>query len=84
MKTTMNDKITLKEVLELVSFVRGEDGSWCVEKVRGNIRGHVYGHVCGDVWGDVKGHVCADVRGDVGGDVLGRILGRNEDASSQE
>ena len=46
----MSEQITLKEVLELVTFEK-DDGEWGVKDVRGS------------VWGDIQGDVEGNVRG---------------------
>ena len=70
-------KISIEEVLELVSFTRDSKGLLRVLNVLGSVIGDVDGSVWGDVgsvWGDVGtvwgdvGYVGGDV-GDVGGDV---------------
>ena len=57
------ERITLKEALELVSFIFDEDDGWQVKDVKGDVKNSVHG----DIWGDVesvKGDVDT-VRGDV-------------------
>jgi hypothetical protein len=84
----MPEKITLEQVLELVSFKKEPEGNWKVltvygdvngdvnGDVRGDVSGDVYGIVCGDVCGSVCGDVCGDVYGDVRGDVDGEVIGK--------
>ena len=50
----MSEQITLKEVLELVTFEK-DDGEWGVKDVRGSVWGDVEGNVRGSVLGHVKG-----------------------------
>lgn len=79
----MTEKITLEQVLKLVSFMEAPEGDWKVLTVRGNVHGDVHGDVGGEVWGgvhgdvygDVRGTVCGEVRGGVNGDVCGKIWG---------
>ena len=68
-------KITLKEVLRLVSFEK-HDGNWIVMDVLGGVGGSVKGGVGGQVWGSVEGHIGGCVMGVGGGDVLGKVVGR--------
>jgi hypothetical protein len=55
----MTDQITLEEVFQLVSFIKDNDGKWCVGIVHGNVYGgvggNVYGGVGGKVWGTISG-----------------------------
>ena len=66
-------KISIEEVLELVSFTRDSEGRLRVLNVYGDV-GNVFGSVEGDVEGDVGGDV-GDVRGDVHGSVIGDVGG---------
>ena len=68
----MTDRITLKELLKLVTVERGWDDNWHIIDVKGNVHGDVSGHVCGDVGGSVKGDVCVSVFGTVYGSISGK------------
>ena len=74
-------KISIEEVLELVTFTRNSKGLLRVLSVYGDVRGTVRGNVgtvrgdVGDVEGDV-GYVLGDV-GYVGGDV-GDVEGKSD------
>ena len=76
----MTEKITLEQVLKLVSFMKNLNGDWkvlsvyhCVHgDVYGDVRGNVYGSV-GDVVGNVRGNVFGIVSADVCGDVHGSV-----------
>lgn len=70
----MSEQITLKEVLELVSFVNIK-GKWFVDDVLGEVGGSVLGTVAGDVEGAVCGSIGDDVLGSVFGSVLGHVHG---------
>lgn len=59
----MTKKITLKELLELVTVEQNADGRWCIINVFGNVRGNV----SGNVWGNVNGNVWGDVNGTING-----------------
>ena len=48
-------EITLKEVLELVTFAQTPAGHWHVKDVKGDIWGDVEGDVKGDVWSTIAG-----------------------------
>jgi hypothetical protein len=61
-------QITLEKALELVTFAKKLDGSWCVSRVKGS--------VYGDVDGSVHGSVGGSIRGSVHGHVLGTIDGK--------
>lgn len=71
----MTEQITLKQVLELVSFKKELEGKWKVVTVYGDVNGDVRGAVSGDVYGSVYGDVCGDVHGSVSGDVYGDVRG---------
>jgi hypothetical protein len=76
-------KISIEEVLELVTFTRNSEGRLRIVNVLGdvggdvvgNVRGYVIGNVRGDVYGDVVGNVRGDVVGYVGGYVGGSVYG---------
>ena len=70
----MSEKITLQEVLELVTFTK-INGKWFVDDVAGEVLGDVVGSVGGDVLGAVCGSVGDDVAGSVFGSVLGQVHG---------
>ncbi len=62
---------TMKEVLELVSFERDENGKLQICDVNGDVLGDVNGDVYGEVGGDVLGNVFGNVR-----HVCGKILNK--------
>ena len=59
----MTKQITLKQALELVSFIQDFQGDWHVDSVYGNVGCHVYGNVGGDVTGFVGGNVHGTIDG---------------------
>ena len=64
----MSNRITLKELLELVTVKQNSDGSWRIVDVKGVVFGNVYDHIGGNVFGDVLR--------DVEGFVYGKINGK--------
>jgi len=72
----MTEQITLEEALELVVFHRNDEGTWCVDQVRGTVWGTVWGNVKGSVEGYVGCYVGGSVGGSVKGIVGGTIGGR--------
>ena len=50
-------KISIEEVLELVSFTRNSKGRLRIGSVHGDVSGNVIGNVDGDVLGYVSGTV---------------------------
>lgn len=52
-----NIDISIKEVLELVTFTRDSKGRLRISDVFGNVYGDVYGDVKGDVIGNDRGVV---------------------------
>ena len=54
----MPEKITLEQVLKLVSFMQVHKGGWMVMAVHGNVHGDVHGTVKGTIngrrWGFVE------------------------------
>lgn len=79
-----DDRPTIKEMLELVSFTQNEHGKWQIHSVHGDVAaevlGSVRGNVCGDihkdVYGSIGGFVCGSVHGDVDKDVNGSVHGK--------
>jgi hypothetical protein len=69
----MPEKITLEQVLELVSFMQAHKGGWKVLTVHGNVFGDVHGDVHGDVFGYVHGDVHGTVRGTINGHRWGSV-----------
>ena len=65
-------KISIEEVLELVTFTRDSEGRLRISDVKGD----VLGYVVGNVYCDVHGNVYGSVIGDVGGTVYGSIGGK--------
>ena len=47
----MTEQITLKELLKLVSVMKGQSGDWFVANVLGEVYGNVEGNVCGTING---------------------------------
>tara|TARA_R110002111_G_scaffold253679_1_gene318976 strand:- start:1169 stop:1441 length:273 start_codon:yes stop_codon:yes gene_type:complete len=67
-------KISIDEVLELVTFTRDSEGRLRIVNV-GDVDGDVVGKVGGSVIGDIQGDVVGDVVGDVHGSVYGSVIG---------
>ena len=71
----MTEQITLKEVLEIVTFTQWGEGDWRVKDVKKTVCGTVYGKIIGDIGGGVDGSVYGGVGGDIGGGVGGDVYG---------
>ena len=72
----MTEQITLKQALELVSFMKEPEGNWKVLTVYGDVHGDVRGAVWGNVHGNINGSVRQNVLRNVDGKVIGKINGR--------